>query len=117
MFYSVIKVHYDHDQIAQDELLKRLVEAAESLPESIEDMSFPGRLLSFPIVLDDRWNKEALQRYMQSSRSKAVYLPSNVEYLATNNGIEGGSKAVLELLAATKWVSSKLNVYVQVKVI
>ena len=109
-FFAIVvviyfKVYYDHSEISQDDILKSLIHAAESIPESIEDMSFPGRLLSFPIVLDDRLNKEALERYMTSTRDKAVYLPSNVDYLATNNGIEGGSKEVLKLLTSSPWVS------------
>ena len=85
--------------------------ADTSLPEAYEDMSFPGRKLTFPIVLDDRWNREALERYMHSARDKAVYLPSNIEYLANNNGIEGGGVEALKLLVASPWVySSDLNI-------
>lgn len=68
-------------------------------------MTFPGRKLKFPIVLDDRWNKEALERYMKSTREKAVYLPSNVEYLANNNGVEGGAEGALNKLISSPWVS------------
>lgn len=66
-------------------------------------MSFPGRKITFPIALDDKWNREAIERYMRSSRDKAVYLPSNVEYLARNNGLRD-SKAALELLVRGSWV-------------
>lgn len=69
------------------------------------NMEFPGRKFTFPIVLDDKWNKEALERYMHSIRDKAVYLPSNIEYLARNNGVEGGAEEALKLLVASPWVS------------
>ena len=75
------------------------------LPDASEDMKFPGRKLTFPIVLDDRWNKEALERYMHSIRDKAVYLPSNIDYLARNNGVQGGSEEALRLLVESPWVS------------
>lgn len=68
--------------------------------------SFPGRKITFPIVLDDHWNREALERYMRSVRDDAVYLPSNIEYLARNNGLEGGAQEALKLLVETDWVSS-----------
>jgi hypothetical protein len=67
-------------------------------------MSFKGRRITFPIVLDDPWSKEATERYMRSIREKAVYLPSNVEYIANNNGL-GGKNEALEKLVASDWVS------------
>lgn len=82
-----------------------LIETEESLPDTLDDMSFPGRKLSFPIVLDDKWNREALSRYMRSARDKAVYLPSNIDYLARNNGVEDGAEHALRLLIMSPWVS------------
>ena len=68
------------------------------------DASFPGRKITFPVVLDDRWSREALARYMRAVRDAAVYLPSNIEYLARNNGLEGGAVEALRLLVETDWV-------------
>lgn len=67
-------------------------------------MEFPGRRITFPIVLDDRWNRDALQRYMRTTRDKAVYLPSNIEYLARNNGLDGGADEALHKLVVSDWV-------------
>ena len=103
------QVHYDPLVISQGDLLAALIEAEASLPSSVESLTFPGRRITFPIVLDDRWNREALERYMRSIRQKAVYLPSNVEYLARNNGLSGGEEA-LEVLVRSPWVSFVANV-------
>jgi urea carboxylase len=35
-----------------------------------------------------RWTAEALQKYMKSARAEAPYLPSNIQYIANNNGLE-----------------------------
>ena len=40
---------------------------------------------------------------MRSSRDKAVYLPSNVEYLAKNNGLSDANEA-LQKLVQSDWV-------------
>ena len=80
-----------------------LVDVELSLPADIESMEFPGRRITFPIVLDDRWNREALQQYMRTIRDRAVYLPSNIQYLANNNGLESENEA-LNLLIASDWV-------------
>lgn len=91
--------------MSQDDILEALLGAENVLPEASEDMQFPGRKLIFPIVLDDKWNKEALERYMHSMRDRAVYLPSNIDYLARNNGVEGGAEEALKLLVASPWVN------------
>lgn len=70
----------------------------------MSDIEFPGRKIVFPIVLDDRWNREALERYMNTTRSKAVYLPCNIDYLARNNGLQGGATEALEKLMGSSWV-------------
>lgn len=41
---------------------------------------------------------------MRSMRDEAVYLPSNIEYLARNNGLEGGADEALQLLVSSDWV-------------
>jgi allophanate hydrolase subunit 1 len=99
----ISQVHYDPRKISQSDLLSKLVEIEGSLPSSVTDMTFPGRRITFPIVLDDRWNREAIERYMRSSRDKAVYLPSNVEYLANNNGLRNAQEA-LDVLVKSSWV-------------
>lgn len=98
-------MHYDPQKISQAEILSNLIRAEEALPDSIADMEFPGRKLTFPIVLDDKWNAEALERYMRSIRDQAVYLPSNIDYLARNNGVEDGKEETLRLLVSSPWVS------------
>lgn len=102
-------MHYDPLVIAQSDLLAILLDAETSLPDSLEKATFPGRRITFPIVLDDRWSKEALQRYMRSIRDEAAYLPSNIDYLARNNGLEGGAQEALRLLIASDWVSLSRN--------
>ncbi|KAI5119239.1 hypothetical protein M0805_008790 [Coniferiporia weirii] len=104
-------VHYDFAQIKQSELLSTLIDIDSSLPASLEDMVFPGRKLTFPIVLDDKWNRETLSRYMRSTREKAVYLPSNIEYLSRNNGIEGGTRGALRLLVSSPWLVFGVGFY------
>ena len=83
--------------------LAALVDAEAAIPASVDALTFPGRRITFPIVLDDRWNRAALARYVRSVRARAAYLPSNVEYLARNNGLRGAAKA-LEKLVGTDWV-------------
>ncbi|KAI0641597.1 urea carboxylase [Trametes meyenii] len=103
-------VHFDPFLIDQATLLDALVTAEASLPASVESLMFPGRRITFPIVLDDRWNREALEKYMRSIRDKAAYLPSNIEYLARNNGLQSAAEA-LRLLIETDWLVLGVGFY------
>lgn len=94
---------YDFNIIPQAEMLDILITAQKVVPEDVTGMSFPARRITFPVVLDDRWNREALERYMATIRKKAVYLPSNIDYLARNNGLSSGTE-MLEKMIASDWV-------------
>ncbi|KAJ7448343.1 allophanate hydrolase subunit 2-domain-containing protein [Mycena latifolia] len=102
--------HFNPSTISQSDVLGAIVDAQISIPKSMDAMRFPGRRLTFPIVLDDQWSREALERYMSSIRDKAVYLPSNVEYLARNNGFET-SEEVLDKLVASDWLVFGVGFY------
>ncbi|KAJ7641859.1 allophanate hydrolase subunit 2-domain-containing protein [Roridomyces roridus] len=102
--------YYDPTIISQAAVLALILKADGMLPDSMNDMIFPGRRLTFPIVLDDQWSREALQRYMGSIRDKAVYLPSNVDYLARNNGFED-KEDVLGKLVVSDWLVFGVGFY------
>ena len=40
----------------------------------------------------------AIQKYMRSVRSEAPYLPSNVDFVAANNGIKNGAEGVKKIV-------------------
>ncbi len=46
------------------------------------------------MAFDERWTREALEKYMKSVRPSAPYLPDNIAYIAHNNGLEGGKEEV-----------------------
>ncbi|KAF9220649.1 hypothetical protein BS17DRAFT_714001 [Gyrodon lividus] len=103
--------HFDPAVASQDDVLNLLVEADGSLPDTMINVEFPGRKITFPIALDDQWNREALQRYMSTTRSKAAYLPSNIDYLARNNGLEGGATEALQKLVGSSWLVFGVGFY------
>ncbi|KAL1938008.1 hypothetical protein VTO73DRAFT_12019 [Trametes versicolor] len=103
-------IHFDPLIISQASLLSALVEAEASLPANVESLEFAGRKITFPVVLDDRWNREALEKYMRSIRDTAVYLPSNIEYLARNNGLKSAQDALKKLIE-TDWLILGVGFY------
>ncbi|KAJ3987452.1 allophanate hydrolase subunit 2-domain-containing protein [Lentinula detonsa] len=87
--------HFNPKQITQKDLLSILIEATHALPNSVTDLNFPGQHFTFPVVLNDRWCHDAILQYMKTTRNKAIYLPSNVDYLAQNNGL-GSAQIALQ---------------------
>ncbi|KAF5351417.1 hypothetical protein D9758_013506 [Tetrapyrgos nigripes] len=96
--------HFDPLVVSQQGVLRALMEADNELPHQMTDMEFPGRRITFPIVLNDKWSRDAIFRYMKSTRSEASYLPSNVEYLAKNNGLEDANEALAKLVGSDWFV-------------
>jgi len=92
-------------------VLAILLEAECLLPDSASDFQFPGRKITFPIVLDDQWSRDALQRYMRTTRDCAIYLPSNIDYLARNNGLDGGPAEALQKLTDSPWLVFGVGFY------
>ena len=43
-------------------------------------------MVHLPLAFNERWTHEAIAKYMRSSRAHAPYLPSNVDFVAANNG-------------------------------
>ncbi|PPR04572.1 hypothetical protein CVT24_012025 [Panaeolus cyanescens] len=105
-----ILCHYDPSSINQRVFLNHLIALEASVAGDSSSLNFPGRRITFPIVLDDSWNREALERYMKTIRDKAVYLPSNIEYLAENNGLKDAATA-LEKLVESDWLVLGVGFY------
>ncbi len=51
-----------------------------------KDQILPTRIIHLPMAFNEKWTHEAIQKYMRSSRREAPYLPSNVDFVAKNNG-------------------------------
>ena len=52
-------------------------------------MTLPIRVLHLPMAFNERWTHGAIQKYMRSVRCEGPYLPSNVDFVAANNGLTG----------------------------
>ena len=48
----------------------------------------PSRLFKLPILFDSHRQTAAIERYMETQRPYASYLPDNMEFVAKNNGLQ-----------------------------
>lgn len=74
------------------------------------DQVLESRILHLPMAFDDRWTRECISRYMRSARQEAPYLPSNIDFVAKNNGtlhlaLPG---SVSEGLCASLWLLGEI---------
>lgn len=46
-----------------------------------------SRVIELPLAFRDKWTLESIQKYKNSIRAEAPYVPDNVQFVATNNGI------------------------------
>ncbi|OHE95512.1 urea carboxylase [Colletotrichum orchidophilum] len=100
---ATLTVHYDPLLISQSELLQSLVEEDESI-EEIVGIKVPVREVNLPLYVDHPTITEATERYMESVRPTAAYLPDNVEYLRKNNALET-RRDVFDSLLKTPWLT------------
>lgn len=97
-----VMVEYDPDVLSLSRLLSLLRDADEAL-QPPED-ALQSRIIKLPIAFGDRWTRAAIERYMKSSRNDAPYLPSNIDFVAANNGLSGGAADVKGTLMAASYM-------------
>ena len=62
------------------------------------------------MAFDDKWNKEAVKRYMETISSNTPYVPSNIDVVARINGI-GQNEVKDIMLDATYMILGLGDVY------
>ncbi|CAI7585960.1 unnamed protein product [Penicillium glandicola] len=79
-------IHYDGLRLSQEKFIQLLV----SLQNNIGDPSnskVPSRKFRLPICFESPAQEEAIQRYTETQRPYAPFLPSNMDFVADINGI------------------------------
>lgn len=69
-----------------------------------EEQVLKARVLHLPLAFDDKWTQGAINKYMKSVRGEAPYLPSNIDFIAANNGLEGGRSAVRDTVFSASYM-------------
>ena len=55
---------------------------------SVNEMVISCRSVKLPLAFRDRWNKEAIERYMNTISNKVPYLPDNCEFIRKINDLD-----------------------------
>ena len=80
-----VLVTFDPALISQAQAVSFLVEMEASLSDNL---TIRGKTYYLPVVFDPEENKLATQRYMETQRPYATYLPDNIDFIRRNNGLK-----------------------------
>ncbi|HZZ18255.1 MAG TPA: urea carboxylase [Opitutaceae bacterium] len=81
-----LQVNFDSRKLPLALLVDILMQAEKELPET-ESMELETRVLRLPLAFDASSTRAAIDKYRQSVRQKAPWLPSNVEFMRRINGL------------------------------
>lgn len=97
-----LTIEYDPLEISQSQLLARIHEIESNIPTTV-DLSIPCREFRLPLVMDHPAIQQCIEKYMETVRDKAAYLPDNLEYVRKCNGLSS-RRDVFDLIIQTDFV-------------
>jgi len=97
-----LQIRCDSRRMGQTELIGRLLKIEEDLPD-IANLKIPTRIVHLPLAFDDASTLAAVQRYRETVRDEAPWLPSNIEFLRRINGL-ASLEAVRNIMCAARYM-------------
>ncbi|AFT69024.1 Urea amidolyase [Alloalcanivorax dieselolei B5] len=82
-----LQVHYDSRRLHQKDLVAALLER-EAAIGSVDDLVVPTRVVHLPLAFEDSATLDAVQRYQETIRPDAPWLPNNAEFIRRINGLD-----------------------------
>ncbi|EXJ57359.1 urea carboxylase [Cladophialophora yegresii CBS 114405] len=79
-----LMLYYDSTKVPRQTMLDYLLQLETELGD-LSEAKFPSRKYKLPITFESKRQKESLQRYMETQRPYASYLPDPMEFVAKNN--------------------------------
>ena len=77
-------LYYDALKVGREKMMACLLELENELGD-LSEARFPSRRYRLPITFGSQKQKQSLQRYMETQRPYASYLPDTVDFVAKNN--------------------------------
>lgn len=95
-----VLIEFD-SQISQTQLLQTLT-AFEKEIVFINKWKVPSRVIKLPMAFEDKKTLDAVKRYAETIRSEAPWLPNNVDFIASINGVE--RSAIRDLMYSARFL-------------
>lgn len=81
-----LQIRYDGRRIPQDKLLRHLIDLEQHLADA-STLRIPTRVVHLPMAFEDSATLGAVQRYSETVRKSAPWLPNNVDFIQRINGL------------------------------
>ena len=95
-----LQLRYNPLVLSLSTLIEIVTKVDQELP-NISDQKIPTRVLNLPMCFNYSGVNEAIGKYMKSVRAHAPYLPSNIEYVFKNNGLQGVEDVMERVFSAS----------------
>ena len=82
-----LQLRYDSRVLHQRTLLEHLLRLEENLGD-VANLKVPTRIVHLPMAFEDSATLAAVERYRETVRSEAPWLPNNVDFIQRANGLE-----------------------------
>jgi urea carboxylase len=105
-----LQIRYDSRRIRQDELLQRLIDIEQHLAD-VSTLRVPTRIVHLPMAFEDSATLGAVQRYSETVRKSAPWLPNNVDFIQRINGLASRDEVRDIVFAARYMVLGLGDVY------
>jgi len=81
-----LQVRYDGRELQQSDLLSHLLMLEQGLAD-VSTLKIPTRIVYLPMAFEDSATLGAVERYQQTVRADAPWLPNNVDFIKRTNGL------------------------------
>ena len=81
-----LQVRYDSQRISQPQLLTLLLSLEKQLGD-VTKLKIPSRIVHLPMAFEDSATLAAVERYKETVRADAPWLPNNVDFIQRTNGL------------------------------
>ncbi|MCP2004560.1 UNVERIFIED_ORG: urea carboxylase [Buttiauxella agrestis ATCC 33320] len=81
-----LQVRYDSQHISQSQLLTLLLGLEKQLGD-VTKLKIPSRIVHLPMAFEDSATLAAVERYKETVRADAPWLPNNVDFIQRTNGL------------------------------
>jgi len=105
-----LQVRYDSQIIRQSALVARLLELDRALPD-VGTLKIPTRIVHLPMAFEDSATLAAVDRYRETVRAQAPWLPNNVDFIQRINGLSDRSQVEQIVYDASYMVLGLGDVY------
>lgn len=105
-----LQIRYDSRILSQKTLLKLLMDIEKNLGD-VSELKVPSRIVHLPMAFEDSATLGAVERYQETVRASAPWLPNNVDFIQRINGLSSREAVKQTLFDASYLILGLGDVY------